>query len=350
MGGGEYSYLDLIAHLPEKYPVIASLPSEDLLAARIREKGIPTVIIPLAPINPTCIFKMVNAIRQIKDVCKMRNIHLIYANGSRAAFYGGLAGRLCSIPVIWHCRVSEADPYLDFILLRLVNRIVANSQATASRFSSRYQNKIDKVYNGIALKWFRDEEIQRPSFIENDWVVILVVARVSKLKRHDLILSAFEKVALDDKNIHLICVGGKDHSEPDWWNELQEKTKRSPFSDRVHWIGSVDDIRPWYRGASVMVLSSSNESFGRVVVEAMASGVPVIATRSGGIPEIVTHMQNGMLVPENDSEAIASAIVRILHDSDLKERIREEGLKHAEIFSIDVHIENMLRIFDQALN
>ena len=349
LGGGEHSYLDLISHLPGEYPVIASLPSEDVLSKKIRESGISTVIIPLPRINPAYIFHMTKSIWRLRNICKAERVNLIYANGSRAAFFGGVVGRLCSIPVIWHCRVSGSDPYLDFILIRMVNRIVANSKATAFRFSSHFRGKIDVVYNGFDLEWLKEQNVTMPVWIQNDWISILVVARVSRWKRHDLILSAFEKIAIVEKNAHLICIGGKDHSEPDWWNDLQEKTKNSPFSARIHWVGAVDDVRPWYRAASIFVLSSVNEPFGRVVVEAMACGVPVIATQSGGIPEIMTHLQNGMLVPENDASAISEAVKKILHDESLKKRIVAEGLKRAEQFGIDLHVERMVKIFNDVM-
>lgn len=350
IGGGEHSFLDLISHLPEECPVIASLPSEDVLAKKTRERGIATVISPLPPIRLDYILRMASSISRLRDVCKTERVSLIYANGSRAAFYGGTVGRLCSTPVIWHCRVSSPDPYLDFLLFRLVDRIIANSGATAARFPPAFQDKIEIVYNGFDLEWLRDSNFSKPALIENDWVPLLVVARISRWKRHDLILSAFEHIAAVEKKTHLICLGGQDHDDPSWWNELQEKTITSPFSNRIHWIGAVDDVRPWYRAASLMVLPSTNEPFGRVVVEAMASGVPVIATRSGGIPEIITHMKNGILVPENDVGAISNAVLTILQDPSLKGRLAGEGFKRAECFGMEAHIKKMVEVFTDAMN
>jgi glycosyltransferase involved in cell wall biosynthesis len=350
IGGGEHSYLDLISRLPEEYAVMASLPSENVLSRKTRERGIATIINPLPRINPVYISQMAKGIGKLKNICRAESINLIYANGSRAAFYGGVVGYLCSIPVVWHCRVSEPDPYLDFILIRMVHRIVANSKATASRFPSYFQGKIDVVYNGFDLEWLRDPNITKPSLIKDGWIFILVVARVSRWKRHDVILSAFEKMALTEKNAHLICVGEEDHSEPTWWDELQNRTIKSRFSERIHWIGVVDDIRPWYRSASMMVLLSTNEPFGRVVVEAMACGVPVIATRSGGIPEIITDMQDGMLVPENDADALYEAAMKILKDESLKKRLTEGGFKRAGHFSMHAHIQEMVKVFTKVLN
>lgn len=345
IGGGEHSFLDLISRLPEAWPVIAALPTEGILAEKTRERGIPTVIAPLPPMDPGHLLQMAGSIGRLREICKTGQIRLIYANGSRAAFYGGVVGRLSSIPVIWHCRVITADPWLDFLLLRLVDRIVVNSRATGSRFPLSFQDKIAFVYNGFDLEWLGESSVTKPVLIEDGWRTILVVARASRWKRHDLILAAFEAIAQAEQSAHLICVGARDHSEPSWWDQLQEKTGRSSFSGRIHWVGAVDDVRPWYRAASLMVLPSTNEPFGRVVIEAMASGVPVIATRSGGIPEIITHMLNGMLVPENDAAALAAAVLEILHDPSLQGRLAEAGRERAKRFRMDSHIHEMVNVF-----
>ena len=349
IGGGEHSFLDLISRLPEAWPVIAASPAEGILAEKTRERGISTVIAPLPPMSPVHLLQMAGCIGQLRGICKSGQVGLIYANGSRATFYGGVVGRLSSIPVIWHCRVMTADPWLDFLLLRLVDRIVANSMATGSRFPLSFQSKLGVVYNGFDLAWLENPSVAKPVLIEDGWRTILVVARASPWKRHDLILAAFEAIAQAEQSAHLICVGAKDHSELSWWDQLQEKTGRSPFSGRMHWVGAVDDIRPWYRAASLLVLPSTNEPFGRVVVEAMASGVPVIATRSGGIPEIITDMQNGLLVPENDAAALAAAVLKILHDPSLHGRLAEAGRERAKRFSMDSHIHEMVNVFTDVM-
>lgn len=349
IGGGEHSFLDLISRLPGAWPVVAASPSEGVLAEKTRERGIPTVIAPLPPMGPGHLLQMAGSIGRLREICKTGQVRLIYANGSRAAFYGGVVGRLSSIPVIWHCRVITADPWLDFLLLRLVDRIVVNSGATGSRFPLSFQNKIDVVYNGFDLEWLGESSAAKPALIEDGWKTILVIARASRWKRHDLILAAFEAIAQAEQSAHLICVGAKDHSEPAWWDHLQEKTGRSPFASRIHWVGAVDDVRPWYSAASLMVLPSDNEPFGRVVVEALASGVAVVATRSGGIPEIITHMQNGMLVPENDAAALAAAVLKILHDPSLQERLAEAGRERAKRFRMDSHIHEMVTLFTDAV-
>jgi glycosyltransferase involved in cell wall biosynthesis len=274
---------------------------------------------------------------------------LIYANGSRAAIYGGIAGRMMGIPVVWHCRISNRDKHLDPILTRLCTCIIANSQATAKRFGPTLLSKIRVVYNGVNIQWLRQKDVSRQDSVHPLEKVILVLARASRWKRHDLALSAFEKVASQEERAHLLCLGDKDPLDLKWWKFIQEKATRSPFSDRIHWIGQVDDVRPWLRAAYLLLLTSENEPFGRVLVEAMACGVPVVATRCGGVPEIVRDGQDGLLVEPGHADQMAEAIRKLFKDNILRDRLVKSALKRAETFSIEDHAKAMHQLFSDII-
>ena len=273
----------------------------------------------------------------------------MYANGSRAAFYGGLAARILNIPIIWHCRIADRDPYLDFLLSWLSAGIVTNSRATSKRFEPRFSQKVSVVYNGLDLQWIRGDVLNKPELIGTDWKVILYIARASRWKRHDLAVSAFERIAKVQSKAHLICVGGKDTQDSEWWDQLQAMTSRSLFSERIHWIGRAEDVRPWLRSASILILTSDNEPFGRVLVEAMACGIPVVATRSGGVPEIVREGLEGLLVTPGSADEICDAIVKLLNDDALSKHFSKAGRKRAEDFSIENHVKQMVDVFEQTL-
>ncbi len=349
MGGGEYSFLDLVSHLPATWRPIAVAPEEGELATRLRRNGIETETIPLPAIRPWFILNIIDSVRAYINVCRKHCASLIYANGSRAAFYGGLVGRILRLPVIWHCRIAERDLYLDSLLARLTTGIVANSKATARRFESHFQSKVRVVYNGVDIEWLRDRAVQKPALAQDEWKIILVAARISKWKRHDVALSAFEQVAKSHPKAHLVCIGAEDTSDRGWWAHLQERTRCSPFSAGIHWMGQVDDVRPWYQSAYMLVLGSENEPFGRVLVEAMACGVPVIASRGGGVPEIVRHGQDGLLVTPGNVDELAEAMERLLEDKTLRKRFVRSSQQRAELFSLDAHVANMLDVFKNAI-
>jgi glycosyltransferase involved in cell wall biosynthesis len=349
LGGGEYSFLDLLSHLQAPWNILAVVPGEGELTAKLQKKRIETQVIPLPSIRPWFALNVLSSLGTHFNLCRRYRPGLIYANGSRAALYGGIAGRILGSPVIWHCRIADPDIRLDSLLTRLSTKIVVNSQATANRFRRHFQSKVRVVYNGVDFAWLRDNCVPRPAVIGDEWRVILVVARVSKWKRHDLALSAFEHIAKANPDCHLVCLGAKDASDPEWWDELKDRTRRSPYSNRIHWIGQVEDVRPWYRTASLLILVSENEPFGRVLVEAMACGVPVVATRTGGIPEIVRDGQDGLLVAPGRVEEIAQAMLKLLNDDALRKKMARSALEQAKIFSLAAHVAKMKEVFEDTV-
>ena len=349
LGGGEHSFFDLLSNLSPQWRVLAVVPGEGELAARLKENAVETRILALPAIRPWNVVQMLAALKAYLLLLRDFRPSLIYANGSRVALYGGLLGRILRIPTIWHCRVAQGDPYLDPFLVRLSTGIVANSQATARRFSPRFQTKVSMIHNGVDINWLRDKNVRLPDMIQEEWKVILTVARVSKWKRHDLVLSAFEQVAASEPLAHLVFLGAKDVSEPGWWEYLQEMTRRSPFSPRVHWLGQVKDVRSWYRVADMMVLASENEPFGRVIVEAMACGVSVVACRSGGVPEVVRDGLDGLLASPGSDHEIAEAMIKILNDHNFSEQLARSAIERAELFSLDSHVAKMMQIFENSL-
>ena len=349
LGGGEHSFYELLCNLPHNWKVISTVPDNGELADKFRKKGIDTCVIPMPAIRPWLIAKIVVCLKNYLKICKKLCPQLIYTNSSRAAIYGGLLGKILGIPVIWHCRVADSDFFLDTILTKLCDRVIVNSNATARRFAHSALPKVKVIHNGINIQFFDKKLDQSNNFIDSSWKVILMVARASKWKRHDLAISCFEKIAHLDRKIHIIFVGNKDKHEKKWWKHLQEMTSNSRFSDRIHWIGHIEDVRTWYRAADLLLMPSENEPFGRVLVEAMASGVPVIAMKSGGVPEIVRHEKDGILIPMSRSHEMADAIWRILTDDDLRMKMISSGKKRAQEFDLESHVKMMIHAFEETL-
>jgi glycosyltransferase involved in cell wall biosynthesis len=346
LGGGEHSFRDLVFNLPESWCSIAVFPNEGELVQSFKENNMETQVIQISSIRP---WLFVNMYKTYKNFCRLCNKYkpeLIYANGSRAAFYGGITGKKFKIPTVWHCRVANPDRYLDQILAKLSTIIIANSKATLKRFRPKFINKVSVVYNGIDYDWLKAEQKNKLISINKNWKVVLIAARISKWKRHDLALDAFERVAKIDPDIHLICIGAKDKEEPEWWSYLWQKTNRSKYRERIHWIGQVDDVRPWYKAAKILILPSENEPFGRVLVEAMAMGVPVIASQGGGVTEIIKDNVSGILTTPGNDKEIASSIIKILDNENFRRRMIIQAQERAKKFDLNAHVESMTKIFD----
>lgn len=349
LGGGEYSFLDLLSHLQGEWNFLGVVPKEGDLACRLRLRGIETGVVFLPPLRPWFIAHILASLKTYLSICRKHRPILIYANGSRAAFYGGVIGCLTKTPTIWHCRVAESDPYLDFFLARLSDKIIVNSKFAANRFPQRFHRKVEVTYNGVDINRLREHGLSKPKLLQEGWKIILMVARASRSKRHDLAIAAFEELAQSDSEAHLFFLGSRDPMDPQWWDYLQGKTSKSTFSKRIHWVGDVEDVRPWYQAATLSILPADMESFGRVLIEAMACGVPVVASRCGGIPEIVRHGEDGILVAPRRVDEFAEAMIRIIEDRTTRERFGQNAQKRADDFSLDRHINEMIEVFEDTI-
>ena len=158
---------------------------------------------------------------------------------------------------------------------------------------------------------------------------ILGAGRLDPQKGFDRLLAAF--ASLDRRDIHLVIAGdGAERAE------LARLARTLGVEDRTHFPGRVADIDAWYRNAACFVLSSRSEGWPNVLGEAMAHGCPVVAFDCDyGPSEIIEDGESGLLVPEGDVAALASATGRVLSDRGLREHLANGGRKRAATFSVE---------------
>jgi len=343
IGGGEYSLFDLLRGLPAAYVPLLIAPGAGELTRRAQAAGIEVQHLPLPPVG----MQTPGALRAWRRWLKQQRPDLLHANGSRAALYGGLAAAGLKMPLIFHCRVNTADPRLDWLLARLTTRIVANSHATAARFAGLCPQRTVVVHNGIdmpATPMLHDHRIEL-----GGGRMLLCVARLSRWKRHDLLIEAFADLAESLRDLQLVLVGGADPHDPGWENDLKQLALCFPCHERIHFVGHSDAMADWYRVAHLLLLPSRAEPFGRVVIEAMASGVPVIAANAGGPAEIITSGSNGLLIDDDTPNGWSTGMRRLLADAPLHAAIAAAGRRRASDFSLAAHVAKMVRLFDNVL-
>lgn len=137
--------------------------------------------------------------------------------------------------------------------------------------------------------------------------LVVSVGNLLSVKRHDVLISAFAQ--LSNKSVHLAIVGGAMH-EPDYPRELDALCRKLGVADRVRFVGRIDEneVAIWLKAADMFALASRREGCCNAILEALATGVPVVATAVGDNPSFIKDGQNGYLVPVGDSEAMARAI------------------------------------------
>lgn len=169
------------------------------------------------------------------------------------------------------------------------------------------------VPSGVALRGFQSipesmgkafrSELQIPAYAK----IILSTGRLVPVKGFGILLRSFARVAKSDPSCVLVLVGDGDERVA-----LERLADTLGIAERVRFAGFREDVRPALRAADLFVLASRNEGMGRSLVEAMAVGVPVVATRVGGIPLLVEHKRTGLLVNSGDEEGLAKAIRSLL--------------------------------------
>ena len=315
VGGGEISLLTLLKGLDRsRWTPVVVVPSEGNVAHRSRLLGISTHVIPLPSLRrPGLAF-----LRSIVALCRTvraTGATLLHANGSRAMLYAGLAGLLTGRPVIWHLRVWRSDPKLDWLLARLATRIIAISKAVRARLRPwpAAHRRCVVVPNALDLEAFvpsRDpESVRRSIGIPSSVHAVGTVGRLVPFKGHEYLLEAFAQLRYDYPAIRLLVVGDGPRRAA-----LEQQARALAMAEVVHFTGHREDVPDILSILDVFILPSIAEDFGRVLIEAMAMERPVVATRGGGVPEIIEHGVSGLLVPPADPVGMADAVRSLLAD------------------------------------
>ena len=290
-----------------------------------------------------------------RKVARMaRDYDFIHANSQKAFVVACVAGILSRRPVIWDLNdllipehFSRTNLFLDVLLANHLSvRVIANSQASADALVARggRPEKIRVVYNGINPAPFdriTDEDIttaHRELGLNGD-PVIGVFGRIAEWKGQHVALEALRRLP----RVHLLLVGDPLFGEHDYAASLRETTARLGLTERVHFLGFRSDVPRLMRLVRIVAhTSTAAEPFGRVIVEGMLARRPVIATRAGGVEEIVDHDRTGLLVEPGNPAALADAIHGVLTNPLRADRMAAAGRAHAERrFTVDAMVSAM---------
>jgi glycosyltransferase involved in cell wall biosynthesis len=267
---------------------------------------------------------------------------LIHANSVRAGLVATAATIGLRLPVIWHVHdMLPRHPLSTAIRLVALcsqrTRIVAISNAVAERFRGRILRgtKADAaltvILNAVDLEKFHPDSASRAKAREDlnltsDDQAIGIVGQLTPRKGQLPLIEAFALVLKQLPRAILIVVGAPlFNRDEEYSRRLTQTVHTLGFDERVLFLGARDDVAAITRAMDLVVVNSTNEPFGLVVLEGMACGTPVLATAVDGIPEIIKHGENGWLVAPGDKTALVSAIVDLIKQPQLRAGLAARG-------------------------
>ncbi|MFQ5702275.1 MAG: glycosyltransferase, partial [Acidobacteriota bacterium] len=350
IGGAERSLLELLGGLPEdRYESHLMLPWHGPLIDAAREAGATVTVHPwpqgilkvgreyipanrlLALLSPLL---MAPVVIRLARYMRSEQIDMLHTNGTKAHIMGSLAASLARVPLLWHLRDVLAPGTLSSILKAMARvfptRIIANSQASAkSLISSATTAKFAVIYNGLDLSEFEPRPsppgLRASLGIGHADFVIGTLGALSPLKGHEYLIRAMPAVLREAPGARLLLVGEEMYETLGHRGHrasLEHEVQHLGLTDRVIFTGRRDDVVALYSCMDIVVLSSVRpESFGRILVEAMACERPVIATDLGGPREIIPSPDDGILVPPADPAAMAHAILSLYRGERRRRRL-----------------------------
>lgn len=358
LGGGE-TYLFLLADRlsRDRYVLSVFCPSEGLLPQRLRKIGIPVVPFEIPKLlSPAALVRLIRLFQQHRP-------DIVQSHGARTNLYATLAGRWARVPIIV-CTIHNSlydypissirrSLYLlgERLTFALSDRTICVADALAhdlTKRSGRDPRKIQVIRNGVDLEAFDPKTVdgstvRREFGLEKDIPLIGIVGRMTPQKGHMDLLTALVQIKAVVPTVKVLIVG-----DGPLRAELVQFTRSRSLEDRCIFAGMREDIPAIIGALDVVALPSLSEGLPFVLLEAMAMGKPVVATRINGVREVVEDGVTALLIPPREPAMLAGAISALLINQELRSRLAAAARQLVERrFSLDRMIQEVMALYEK---
>jgi glycosyltransferase involved in cell wall biosynthesis len=346
LAGTEIATDNLAEHLAQRGHEVTVITSHDEgLPEFHREKGcfIHRVVFPRIGIIGVLVFwiKILFIIRKDKP-------DIVHAQDLTMGIPAWLIRKIFDVPYILWGRGEDINNPGFFLrlttrgLLRDASVVLALNDAMRIKMREKTSREIYVIPNGIDINRFRNSHAM-PEGTKNRKRIIFI-GRLIPVKGVRYLLHALKKVRIRVPEVQLIIVGDGDEREA-----LKSLSMNLGIEKSVFFAGALphDEVPRCLQQADILVLPSTSEGFPNVIIEAMVSGLPVVASRVGGIPDIISDHENGYLVDAGDIDALAERLILLLQDDSLRKTISENNTLKVRKYTWDHIIDELERFYSQ---
>lgn len=354
MGGSIRGLLNLLVRMDrQRFSPVVATSAYGEFTAELKQRDIPFRVVPMGMWRKVMSWPAIPfSLRTLRRIITRTPVHLLHANTLWDHPYAIFSAWGLGIPTICHIRGSWTPDKIRKYFLHRASRLVTVSRALTAGFPRAVAQRVQVVYDGVDLERFHPcrtgEPVRDELGIEKDQLVVGMVSRLDPLKGQDTLIRAVGILQRDFPRLILLLAG--ETSVRDRWyrSHLEQLARELCPLGRVIFMGTRGDIDGVTNAMDVAALPSRDEGFGLTMVEAMASGKPVVATAVGGIPEVVEDGVTGFLVPSGDPQALARALQTLLSNPGLRIAMGQAGRRRAEnLFDIKAHVHAMENVYQE---
>ena len=355
IGGGEKSLLLVMKNLDRsRWEPFLACYTEGALAERAR-----LIPVPVKVIRASGMFREFIALAGLTRIIKRRRIDCVHVNclDIRSA----VAGLICGVPVIGHLRVIFPMTWRDRLFARISRMIIAVSGAAVSAFRDAASYRFTVIPNAVEKPpQLVPIDLKREYGFPCHFRAVGTIGRFDEMKGFDYFIEACALIKKGFSDSCFFLIGSPENEAGKKYREkLQLLANNAGLAGSLVFAGFKEDILGAIAGLDVAVVPSiykqmrqgkRGEGFGRVAAEAMAVNVPVVASRSGGLVEIIEDGKSGILVPPQDAQAIADAVLGLFRDPRrVQEMKRQEQKRFEELFTVGRHMRLLERVYEDVL-
>lgn len=330
--------------------VIRFDPKDGTSAEGIRQCGVEVLTVPVGRYYD---LQAVRQGRRLADLLRRLRPDVVQTFHYKSDTYGAIVSRMAGVPHVVSSRrdlgwfKKWAQLQVNRVANRCIDRFLVNADAIKWRLAEAEgvePARVSTIYNGVDLELFRstDGDLRREARarlgIPDDAFVVGSVAHLRKVKGHRTLFEALERLAPKVPRLWIVLIG-----EGVLKPELERRAAEIGLADRALFLGSVPDVQSYAPAFDVKVLCSHSEGLSNAILEAMAQGLPVVASRVGGNPELVREGRTGELFTAGDTAALTDRLLRLCTDPALRE---SQGRQARAVAETEFSLPTMIRRYE----
>jgi glycosyltransferase involved in cell wall biosynthesis len=353
VGGAEEMVLNLVRRLPNRFePAVVCIHSAGPIGEEIRRTGVPFTVLGLNPgmSRPLDVLKL----RDFLLAARPTIVHTFLLTGS---LYGRFAAMMAGVPVVIGTEVNiyehkrAAHARVERWLMRGTDAVIASAQSVKDFYIKQVAAdpaKVEVIYNAVDWSQLKTtmsrDQFRDSAGVPRDVVVAGIIARLTRQKAHRVLFDALAQHP-GLQRLHLLVVG-----DGELRDELRQRVESLGIQQRVHFMGARRDLGNILGSVDLFAMPSLWEGLPLSLVLAMGAGLPVVATRVAGIPEVVQDTVSGFLVSPDNSAELGDALARVAADPALRRSAGEAARAYVRPrFGVDQYVSSITDLYDRLL-